>query len=367
MTHALFRGAFAGRRVLVTGDTGFKGGWLAQWLLELGAEVSGLALEPDTQPSLYDELGLSRHIDHIMGDIRDAAIVKSVMHRIRPEAVLHLAAQPLVRRSYAEPILTFETNVMGTANVLEAARGLDSVGAVVVVTTDKVYRNNDTGAAFSEDDPLGGYDPYSASKACTEIVAQSYQQSFLDAARIPMATARAGNVIGGGDWALDRIVPDCVRALGLAEPIGVRNPSSLRPWQHVLEPLSGYLWLVALMLEGDSRAVDAFNFGPDPESARTVGELVNRLVAGWGSGSWMQPEQVAQPHEAALLRLDISRVADRVGWRPVWAFETAVDRTVEWYRRHHLAEMSARELVAADIAAYVLDAASQGSPWSSAG
>lgn len=359
----LFGGAFAGRRVFLTGDTGFKGAWLTRWLLDLGAEVSGLALEPDTKPALFEDLGLRAAVDHTTGDIRNLALVSDVMRRVRPEVLLHLAAQPIVRRSYTEPLYTFETNVIGTANVLEAARDAGSLGAIVVITTDKVYRNNETGQAFAEDDPLGGRDPYSASKAAAEIVAASYRASFLAEQGIPMATARAGNVIGGGDWALDRIVPDCARALGRGEIIGVRNPGSLRPWQHVLEPLSGYLWLAARLLDGDASAADAFNFGPEAESDRCVGELVDRFVAAWGSGSWERFERAAQLHEATLLRLDISRATEKLAWRPVWRFETAVDRTAQWYRAQIVEDVSARDLVHADLAAYVADARSAGAPW----
>ncbi|MGB4593275.1 MAG: CDP-glucose 4,6-dehydratase [Coriobacteriia bacterium] len=365
MTEPLFGGAFDGRRVLITGDTGFKGAWLASWLLELGAEVSGLALEPDTDPALYNELGLARRIDHTTADIRDLAAVQDVVRRTRPDVLMHLAAQPLVRRSYAEPIYTFETNVMGTANVLEAARGAESLGAVVVITTDKVYRNSETGAAFAEDDPLGGHDPYSASKACADILALSYAKSFLHPMRIPTATARAGNVIGGGDWAADRIVPDCVRALSAGETVGVRNPGSVRPWQHVLEPLSGYLWLAALMLAGDMHVEEAFNFGPEATSDRTVGELVDRFVTTWGSGSWSQLAPIAQPHEAGLLHLDVSRAAELLSWHPVWDFETAVDRTAEWYRRRQLDGAAASELVRNDIRTYVAQARHAGLRWAS--
>jgi CDP-glucose 4,6-dehydratase len=359
----LFGGAFEGKRVLVTGDTGFKGAWLAEWLLELGAEVSGLALEPDTDPALYDALGLAGRIDHTTGDIRDQAVVESVMQRVAPQVVFHLAAQPLVRRSYSEPIYTFATNVMGTAHVLEAARMQPSVEALVVITTDKVYRNAETGEAFAEDAPLGGHDPYSASKAAAEIVSASYRDSFLRAEGKAMATARAGNVIGGGDWSLDRIVPDCVRALVAGESVGVRNPASLRPWQHVLEPLSGYLWLGALLLQGRAEVADAFNFGPDPGDARTVGELVERFLAAWGSGSWVRPELSGQPHEAGLLRLDITHAETALAWTPVWSFESAVDRTAEWYRQHAMESADPASLVSADIAAYVADARAAGLRW----
>jgi CDP-glucose 4,6-dehydratase len=252
---------------------------------------------------------------------------------------------------------------MGTAHVLEAARKQPSVEALVVITTDKVYRNAETGEAFAEDAPLGGHDPYSASKAAAEIVSASYRDSFLRAEGRPMATARAGNVIGGGDWSLDRIVPDCVRALVSGETVGVRNPASLRPWQHVLEPLSGYLWLAAMLLDGRKDVADAFNFGPDPQDTRTVGELVERFLAAWGAGTWEHPKLTGEPHEAGLLRLDITHAEQQLAWRPVWPFETAIERTAAWYRRHALDSADAASLVAEDIAAYVADAQRAGLPW----
>lgn len=347
-----FGGVFAGRRVLVTGHTGFKGSWLSRWLLDLGAEVTGFALEPDTEPALFRELALEAHLDSRIGDVRDAAAVSAVFAAARPEVVLHLAAQPLVRRSYSEPGYTFETNVMGTVNVLEACRACETVTAVVNVTTDKVYENPETGAAFSEGDPLGGHDPYSASKACSEIVSSSYRSAFfIPEGRIAHATARAGNVIGGGDWAADRIVPDIARALAAGQPVQVRNPASVRPWQHVLEPLSGYLRLAEELITSPERVDRGYNFGPNPEDSRTVAELVDKAIAVWGSGQWERPELVGQPHEAGLLTLDIAKADAELGWRPVWGFDRAVERTVDWYRRISAGEDPAA-VTESDLAAY---------------
>lgn len=360
---ARFDGVFAGKRVLVTGHTGFKGSWLSQWLLELGAEVSGFALPPDTQPALFDALALAGRVEHVLGDVRDGDAVSEAFARSRPEIVFHLAAQPLVRRSYAEPLYTLDTNVLGTANVLEAARRGGSVRAVVVITSDKVYRNAESGVPFKEDDPLGGHDPYSASKACEEIVARCYRDSFLSGAGIALATARAGNVIGGGDWALDRIVPDSIRALSHGESIRVRNPGSSRPWQHVLESLSGYLWLAAKLVTDGGAFASEFNFGPELDSCRSVGDLVDRVIAQWGSGSWTHVELDQQPHEAGLLRLDIARAAEVLDWQPVWGFDTAVDRTTSWYRGLLLESCAAADLVASDIESYARDAARAGLRW----
>ena len=331
----LFGGVFAGRRVFVTGHTGFKGSWLTRWLLDLGARVTGYALEPDTDPSLFEELGLARHVDSRIGDVRDLGSLSSALLKTRPEIVFHLAAQPLVRRSYAEPLYTFETNVMGTANLLEAVRGCEAARVVVNITTDKVYENPETGRPFAEDEPLGGHDPYSASKACSEIVSAAYRRSFFagNAGGPALATARAGNVIGGGDWSEDRIVPDIVRALEVGEPVKVRNPDAVRPWQHVLEPLAGYLTLAeALWRDGRERA-GAYNFGPEPDDVHPVRDLVDRSIEAWGAGSWEVLGAGGQPHEAGLLSLTIDKARDELGWRPLWGFETTVERTVSWYRR----------------------------------
>lgn len=345
------RELFDGRRVLVTGHTGFKGSWLCRWLLDLGAEVTGYALEPDSAPALFDLLALAEHMDSRIGDIRDPDGVARVVGDSSPDVVFHLAAQPLVRRSYAEPVYTFDTNVMGTVNLLEAIRTTGTARAVVNVTTDKVYENPETGHPFDEEESLGGWDPYSASKACSEIVSASYRRSFLAARGVPVATARAGNVIGGGDWSADRIVPDIVRALDAGEPVKVRNPEAVRPWQHVLDPLAGYLTLAAGLLTDGDRHARAYNFGPRPDDARTVRELVEHALRVWGDGEWDAPAAGDQPHEAGLLVLAIERAQRELGWRPVWDFEAAVERTVGWYRRVADGEDPAR-VTADDLAAY---------------
>ncbi len=360
---APFGGVFAGRRVLLTGHTGFKGSWLSRWLLDLGADLTGYALEPDTDPALFDELALVGQFDSRIGDVRDAGRLAALVDEVRPEIVLHLAAQPLVRRSYAEPAYTFEVNAIGTANLLDAVRAVDSVSVVVNVTTDKVYDNPETGVPFTEDAPLGGHDPYSASKAASEIVTASYRASFFSAAdTASVATARAGNVIGGGDWAADRLVPDCARALARGESVVVRNPASVRPWQHVLEPLGGYLHLAASLWRAGDALAGAYNFGPDPAGARTVGEVAERFVGQWGSGAWHAPELGEQPHEAAHLSLDITKAAAVLGWRPLWDFDETVARTAAWYR-DRAEGVSAVELVERDLNAYTALASAARAPW----
>jgi CDP-glucose 4,6-dehydratase len=337
------RGVYAGRRVLVTGHTGFKGGWLALWLESLGAEVTGLALPPATTPSLFEAAGVAERCRHVVGDIRDPEVLRRAVAEARPDAVFHLAAQPLVRRSYEEPVETFATNVMGTAHLLDAVRLAGRPCAVVVVTSDKCYENREWEFGYREVDPVGGHDVYSASKGATELVAQSFRRSFFPPARlaehgVAVATARAGNVIGGGDWAKDRIVPDAVRALSAGEPVPVRNPASVRPWQHVLEPLGGYLVLGARLLRAPAEAApfcEAWNFGPLPESTRPVAEVVREMVAAWGSGSWAEAQQAGAPHEAGLLRLSVEKAFARLGWSPRWDLRTAVRRTAEWYLAHH--------------------------------
>jgi len=327
--------AYAGRRVFVTGHTGFKGSWLSEWLLALGAEVHGYALEPPTRPSLFVRLRLSGRIaSDVRGDVRDFGALKSAMRRARPDYVFHLAAQPLVRLSYERPFETFETNVMGTVGVLEACRGLGRRCSLVCVTTDKCYENRETTRPYRETDPMGGYDPYSCSKGCDELVVSSYRRSFFGSPASPVwvASARAGNVIGGGDWAKDRLVPDCMRALSRGLPVPVRNKASVRPWQHVLEPLCGYLALGAAL---DSRTrfeefSGGFNFGPEPRSCRTVGELVDEILKN-RPGRRIDASDPAAAHEASLLSLDIRKARRILGWRPRWNFATTVAKTVEWY------------------------------------
>ncbi|MEI6727308.1 MAG: CDP-glucose 4,6-dehydratase, partial [Actinomycetes bacterium] len=291
----MFGGTYSGRRVFVTGHTGFKRSWLASWLVDLGADVTGYALAPPTAPSLFDALGLDQRLSHVQADVRDQGRLVAEMAAARPSVVFHLAAQPLVRLGYAEPRETFETNVMGTVNVLEAARVCESAAAVVIVTSDKCYDNPEDGRPFREADAMGGRDPYSASKGCAELVAAAYRASFFGSdPSVSVATVRAGNVIGGGDWAPDRILPDCVRALTAGGPVLVRSPDAVRPWQHVLEPLSGYLQLGARMTGRDGRGYEgAWNFGPDAaDGARQVRWVVERFLEEWGAGSWTTPDDL---------------------------------------------------------------------------
>ena len=332
-----FGGAFAGRRVLLTGHTGFKGAWLSEWLLGLGADVTGFALAPPTDPALFDQLGLARRLRNVQSDVRDAAKVAHAVSESRPDFIFHLAAQSLVRESYEQPVDTFATNVMGTINVLEAARALDRPCVVIVVTTDKCYLNREWHYGYREDDPLGGRDPYSASKAAAEIATAAWRSSFFGKSPVRLASGRAGNVIGGGDWARDRIVPDCIRSLSKGRPIPVRNRLATRPWQHVLEPLAGYLWLAASLAavpgprHDDASLESAFNFGPDSDSNRNVGELVGRVLQHW-PGEWADASDGAAPHEARFLHLSTDKAARVLRWRPVWAFDRTIAETVAWYR-----------------------------------
>jgi len=343
VTGARLREVYSGRRVLITGHTGFKGSWLALWLRALGAEVTGLALPPETRPSLFESAAVAESCRSETGDIADLAVVERVVERAEPEFIFHLAAQALVRRSYRDPLGTIRSNILGTAHVLEAVRRSGRPVCVVVVSSDKCYENREWWQAYREDDPLGGHDVYSMSKGATELVAQSYRRSFFPPERlvehgVAVATARAGNVIGGGDWAEDRIVPDMVRALAANEPVRVRNPDAVRPWQHVLEPLSGYLTLGAHLAGRGGIARDEacgpWNFGPLPSGARSVREVVELLIAAWGSGTWVHAPAEGAPKEAGLLRLAIDRAVARLGWAPRFDLGTAIARTAEWYRAH---------------------------------
>lgn len=321
-----------GKRVLMTGHTGFKGSWLSLWLQSMGATLRGIALEPPTEPALFAVARVAEGMEHRVTDIRDFAAVKAQMDEFLPEIVIHMAAQPLVRLSYNEPVETYATNVMGTVHVLEAARHAGSVKAIVNITTDKCYENREWVWGYREDEPMGGHDPYSSSKGCAELVSSAYRKSFLQEAGIAMATARAGNVIGGGDWALDRLVPDILRALEKHEPVLIRNPHAIRPWQHVLEPLSGYLQLAErLYLHGQLDA-EGWNFGPRDEDARPVQWIVEHLCEHWGGGaSWtLQPGD--HPHEASFLKLDISKARQRLHWTPRWSLEVALKQITEWHQ-----------------------------------
>jgi len=341
-----------GKRVLVTGHTGFKGSWLCHWLLRLGASVTGLALAPDTEPSLFEQSRLGERLGSHLADVRDLAATRRAVADARPEIILHLAAQSLVRRSYADPVGTFATNVMGTAHILEAARTLDGLRAIVSVTSDKCYLAHADGAPHRETDPLGGAEPYSSSKACAELVTGAYRQAFLGTAptAVALASARAGNVIGGGDWAADRLVPDCVRAFTQGRPVALRNPDAIRPWQHVLEPLAGYL-VLAERLWRDAQSAEAWNFGPDDRDARSVSAVVERVARAWGTQAGWTAQAGEHPHETAVLRLDSAKARARLGWRPRLTLDQALDWTVDWYRRNGAGE-PAQHLVDAQIAAY---------------
>lgn len=357
-----FGASFSGRTVLVTGHTGFKGSWLSLWLRELGAKVVGYALAPNTQPSLFEQLGLEKLMDSRLGDVRDAALLEKTLRETRPEVVFHLAAQPLVRLSYDQPSETFATNVQGTANLLDAVRRTDSVRACAVITTDKCYENLETDRAYREDDRLGGRDPYSASKACAELVVSSWRDSFFSAGvqkRHPasISTARAGNVIGGGDWAEARLIPDCLRALAAGKTISVRNPRSVRPWQHVLEPLSGYLTLAAAQLAAPAGFAEAWNFGPAEGDARTTAEIADLVVRAWGGGRWAAVAEANAPHEAGLLRLDSAKARARLKWRPVYGVDEAVAQTVAWHLAAAKPGFDALAFTRAQIASYAAAAA----------
>lgn len=329
------RAFWHGKKVLVTGNTGFKGSWLSLWLTSLGANVFGYSLDAPTEPNLFNVARLNKLMDHRTGDVRDLAMLTSTIRAICPDVVIHMAAQPLVRESYRIPVDTYATNVMGTVHVLEAIRQVDSVRAVLNVTTDKCYENKEWLWGYREGDNLGGVDPYSNSKACSELVTACYRLSFFPPARynehgVAVATARAGNVIGGGDWSLDRLVPDCLKALGEEKPVRIRNPRSIRPWQHVLEPLAGYLTLVRCLFEEGPSFAESWNFGPADEDARPVEWIVKRLCDLWGVPGCYTIDGGPHPYEATYLKLDCSKVRTVLGWHPVWRLDEALEHVVEW-------------------------------------
>ena len=330
---SFYRDIYWGKRVLVTGDTGFKGSWLSLWLHELGADVVGYALPPERDEDHFNAIGLNKKIHHIDGDIRDFGLLKVVFDDFHPEFLFHLAAQALVKFSYEDPKLTFDTNVGGSINILEAVRSTPSLRSMIYVTSDKCYKNKEWIWGYRENDELGGHDPYSASKAAAEIIFSAYMDSFLNEREgFGAASVRAGNVIGGGDWAQDRIVPDCVKALRSGQPVMVRNPNSTRPWQHVLEPLSGYLLLAAKIYRNPVACSGAWNFGPKGELIRTVRDLVERIVDFWGKGKIQVETQHDAPHETRLLHLNCDKAQQFLGWHPRWDFGGAVDATAHWYK-----------------------------------
>ena len=322
---------FRDRRVLVTGHTGFKGSWLSICLLQAGAKVCGYALAPRTPRDNFVLAGLARRLEHHEGDVRDVAKLQGVFAAFRPEIVFHLAAQPLVKQSYAEPAETFSVNLLGTVQVLDAIRATPECRTAVMITSDKCYENREWARGYREDDQLGGHDPYSASKATAEIAVAAYRRSFFRPQGRGLATARAGNVIGGGDWSPDRLIPDCIRSLEKNETIVLRHPHATRPWQHVLEPISGYLRLAAALAENPGQFDDAWNFGPDPESTFTVQQVVEQVVRHWGAGRFEATGE-RTVHEAGLLALDIARAQQHLHWQPTWDTPTAIEQTVRWYR-----------------------------------
>ncbi len=332
----MFNNIYKGKRVFLTGHTGFKGSWLALWLTKLGAEVLGYSLEPNTSPSMFEALNIEKKISKsVIGNILDSEKLEQAMIEFQPDIVFHLAAQPLVRLSYSEPLLTYQTNVIGTLNVLLAAKKCQSVKAFVNITTDKCYENKEVNRGYKEDEPMGGYDMYSSSKGCVEIMSSSFRRSFLqDEEGYAMATARAGNVIGGGDWALDRLIPDCVRYINAEQKIEIRNPVAVRPWQHVMEPLSGYLLLGQKLLEEGKKYADGFNFGPNEESVLRVAEVAQKVVDNYGKGEVVVHKR-DNLHEANLLMLNIEKAAKVLGWTPTYTADVAIARTVDWYKHFY--------------------------------
>ena len=335
-----FNNIYKNKKVLVTGHTGFKGSWLSLWLTELGANVIGYSLEPPTELNLFDALSLDKKLIHIIGDVRDEKKLSSVFKKYNPEIVFHLAAQPLVRLSYTEPKLTYETNIMGTINVLETVRKTNNIKVCIIITTDKCYENKEWIYGYREIDPMGGYDPYSSSKACAELVISAYRNSFFNPKdygkihNIALSSVRAGNVIGGGDWGEDRLIPDCVKTLCQNKTINIRNPQATRPWQYVLEPLSGYLLLGSKMYKDGKRYSSAWNFGPNDENIITVDELVKLVINNWGSGTY-KVDNYNHPHEASLLKLDISKARAFLGWNPVYNICKTIERTISWYKKFY--------------------------------
>ena len=324
---------WAGRRVFLTGHTGFKGSWMALWLQRMGAAVTGFALAPPTEPALFDVAHVGDGMASIIGDVRDRDALERALLAADPEIVIHMAAQPLVRASYDDPVGTYATNVMGTVHLLEAVRGAPSARAVCIVTTDKCYENREWAWGYREDEPMGGHDPYSNSKGCAELVTSAYRRSFFAGeGGLAIGSGRAGNVIGGGDWAADRLVPDILRAIVGERLVSIRNPLSIRPWQHVLEPLSGYLTLCQALWDNPATAADAWNFGPRDDDARPVQWIVERMCALWGDGAGWERDLSVQPHEAHYLKLDISKARAALGWQPRWTLAQALENIVAWHR-----------------------------------
>lgn len=321
-----------GKKVFITGHTGFKGSWLSLWLQSMGAEIKGFSLAPRTLPSLYYEANVGEKMESVFGDIRDKDFVLDSMRQFNPDVVFHMAAQPLVRASYREPIDTYSTNIMGTIHVLEGARYCSNLRAIVNVTTDKCYANNEWDWGYRENEPMGGFDPYSSSKACSELVTNAYRSSFLKKSGIAVATARAGNVIGGGDWSEDRLIPDILNAFVNKEPVVIRNPNSIRPWQHVLEPLSGYLILAEKLYINGHPFAEGWNFGPYDQDVQPVLWIVEKMTSDWNHKEKWKIDSDEQPHEANYLKLDISKAKNHLGWMPSWDLTVAIDKIIKWHK-----------------------------------
>jgi len=320
-----------GKRVFLTGHTGFKGSWLSLWLFSLGAEVKGYALNPPTSPSLFNEAKVSLILNSQIGDIRDQNALHESMTGFSPDILIHMAAQPLVRYSYEAPIETYEVNVIGTAKVLEVARSCINLKAIVNITTDKCYENDERSEGYKEDDPMGGYDPYSSSKGCAELVTSAYKRSFMQEQGIGLASVRAGNVIGGGDWADDRLIPDILRSFEKNKPVVIRNPKATRPWQHVLEPLSGYLVLAQKLYKDQKEYAEGWNFGPNEQDVKPVDWILDNMIVKWPGSSW-RVDTNSNPHEAGFLKLDISKAESKLGWSPVWGLSHTLERIISWHQ-----------------------------------
>jgi CDP-glucose 4,6-dehydratase len=352
--------SYQGKTVLITGHTGFKGSWLSLWLESLGAKVIGYSLDPPTDPSVFQATGLSDRIIDVRGDILDCNKVFETVKKYRPEFIFHLAAQPLVRHSYKNPLETFNVNIMGTANILESIRLSHYPTTCVCITSDKCYENREWGYAYRENDPLGGHDPYSASKGAAELVIASYRKSFFNSGKensiVSLSSVRAGNIIGGGDWAEDRIVPDCIRALAKGNPVEIRNPHAIRPWQFVLDPLFGYLWLAVKMKEDPEVFADAWNFGPYHSNAVDVQTLTEKILQEWGSGTWKRMSQNNNAlHEAGYLMLDTAKSMMRLGWKPVYEIDVAIQKTVEWYKEYYAGKTEMYDFSLKQVETYMKD------------
>ncbi len=341
------------KRVFVTGHTGFKGGWISLWLSSLGAQVKGYALSPPTSPSLFNEAEVSKVIDSQIGDIRDQSTLHESMTVFNPDILIHMAAQPLVRYSYDTPIETYEVNVIGTAKVLEVSRSCVNLKAIVNITTDKCYENDGRSEGYKEDDPMGGYDPYSSSKGCAELIASSYRRSFLQEQGVGIASVRAGNVIGGGDWADDRLIPDILKSFEKNESVIIRNPKATRPWQHVLEPLSGYLILAEKLYKNQDKYAEGWNFGPNEKDIKPVDWILDKMISKWPDSNW-KLDRNSNPHEAGFLKLDISKAKSRLGWSPIWKLEHTLDKIISW-QRSWLNEEDMQIVCLAEINEYMRD------------